>query len=68
MRQVVVYRGEDGYWIAECFSLPGCLSQGNTREEAIDHIREAIPAYIAVLEEDRLPVPAEQFDTLLVTV
>jgi hypothetical protein len=42
MRQVIVYPGEDLYWVAECPSLPGCISQGATREEAITNIREAI--------------------------
>jgi len=42
----------------ECPSLPGCLSQGKTREEAIQNIREAIRGYVAALEEDGLPVPA----------
>ncbi len=59
MRQVIVYPGEDQYWIAECPSLPGCISQGATREEAITNIREAIQVYIAVLEEDKLAVPSE---------
>jgi len=68
MRQVIVYPGEDGYWIAECPSLPGCVSQGKTREEAIANIREAIRGYIAVLEEDRLPVPPDKLDALLVAV
>ena len=57
MRQVLIYPGEDGYWVAECPSLPGCLSQGETREEAIRNIREAIELYIETLEEDGLPVP-----------
>ena len=68
MRQVIVYPGEDGYWVAECLSLPGCLSQGTTRELAIQNIQEAIQAYIAALEADGLPVPKEQFNTLLVAV
>lgn len=49
MRQVIIYPGEDGYWVAECPSLPGCISQGKTREEAIVNIREAIRGYIAAL-------------------
>ena len=57
MRQVVIYPGEDGYWVSECPSLPGCVSQGKTRKEAIKNIREAIDGYIAALEEDNLPVP-----------
>ena len=68
MRQVIIYSGEDGYWVAECPSLPGCISQGKTREEAIANIREAIQGYIAALEEDHLPVPEERFDSLLVAV
>lgn len=68
MRQVILYPGEDGYWVAECPSLPGCISQGKTKEEAISNIKEAIQGYIAALEEDGLPVPAEGFETLLVVV
>ena len=68
MRQVMLYPGEDGNWVVECPSLPGCISQGRTREETIDNIREAIQGYIAALEEDRLPVPAERFEALLVAV
>lgn len=56
MRQVVVYPGEDGYWVAECPSLLGCISQGKTKQEAIANIKEAIEGYVASLEEDGLPV------------
>ena len=68
MRQVVVFRGENGYWVAECPSLPGCVSQGRTREEAIQNIKEAISCYIHSLEEDNLPVPEDPFDVLVVAV
>ena len=68
MRQAVVYKGEDGQWVAECLSLLGCVSQGQTREEAVSHIREAIRLYVTVLEEDNLPIPEDHFDTLLVAV
>jgi predicted RNase H-like HicB family nuclease len=54
MRQVVLYRGEDSYWVAECPSLPGCVSQGKTKEEATANVKEAIAAYIGALEEDGL--------------
>ena len=50
MRQVIIYPGEDGYWVAECPSLPPCISQGRTKEEAIANIKEAIQLYIEVLE------------------
>jgi predicted RNase H-like HicB family nuclease len=68
MRQVIVYPGEDGYWVVECPSLPGCISQGNTKQEALFNIREAIQGYIAALEEDHLPIPQETFEALLVAV
>ena len=68
MRQVIVYPGEDGYWVAECPSLAGCISQGHTREEAVSNIREAIAGYVAALREDNLPVPEDHFDALLVAV
>jgi hypothetical protein len=38
MRQIIIYPGEDGYWVAECPSLPGCISQGKTKEEAVTNI------------------------------
>ncbi len=68
MREVIIYQGEDGYWVAECRSLPGCVSQGKTREEAIRNIKEAIEGYIAALKEDGLPVPKETFGTQVVAV
>jgi len=68
MRQVFLYPGEDGFWVAKCPSLPGCISQGTTREEVITNIREAIAVYIEALTADNLPVPSEHFDTLLVAI
>ncbi len=68
MRQVVIRPGEDGFWVAECPSLPGCISQGATQEDALANIKEAIGVYIEALEADHLPVPPEKFDTLLVAV
>lgn len=57
MRHVLIYPGEDGFWVAECPDLPGCLSQGETKEEAMLNIREAVDLYIEVLKEDGHPVP-----------
>ena len=68
MRQVIIYPGEDGYWVAECPSLPGCISQGKTKEETIVNIKEAIQGYIKALQEDNLPVPEEKFETLVVAI
>ena len=52
MRDVLIYPGEDGFWVAEVPSLPGCISQGETREEAIANIKEVIRLYIETLEAD----------------
>lgn len=68
MRQVMIYPGEDGYWVAEVPSLPGCISQGKTREEAVINIKEAIDAYINALKEDGLYVPEERFEVMLAVV
>ncbi len=68
MRQVLLYPGEDGYWVVECPSLPGCISQGETRETAIANIKEAIAEYVTALEDDGLPVPEERFEALVVAV
>ena len=63
-----MYPGEDGYWVAECPSLAGCVSQGRTKEEAIVNLKEAIEGYIALLRDDGLPIPEEKFDALMVAV
>ena len=68
MRQALLYRGEDGFWVAECPSLPGCVTQGATQDSALANIKEAIQAYIGALEADNLPVPEENFEARLVTV
>ncbi len=68
MRQIILFPGEDGYWVVECPSLPGCISQGKTKEEAISNIKEAITGYIEALKEDNLPVPEENFETFVLAV
>ncbi|TAL36631.1 MAG: type II toxin-antitoxin system HicB family antitoxin [Spirochaetes bacterium] len=68
MRQVIIFPGEDGYYVAECPSLPGCISQGKTKEEAIENIKDAIEGYILALQDDHIPVPAETFDTMMLVV
>lgn len=58
-RQVVLYPDhEDGGWIAEVPSLPGCISQGETREEAIANVRDAIATWIDGAEQVGMSVPA----------
>jgi len=57
MRSVLIYTDEEGYWIAEVPSLPGCHTFGETREEALNKIREAVEVYIEALAQDGFPVP-----------
>jgi len=42
MRQVLIYPGEDGYWVAECPSLPGCISQGKTAECGLNDFNDKL--------------------------
>lgn len=63
MRQVILYPDhEDGGWIAEVPSLPGCLSQGDTREEAITNIRDAIATWIDGAQQTGMSVPEDNLD------
>ncbi len=55
--RVLIEQDEDGVYVAEVPSLPGCISQGETREEAIDNIREAISVYLESLEAHGDPIP-----------
>lgn len=67
-RQVIIEPDETGGYVASCPSLPGCHSQGETLEEAIANIREAIGLYIEVLEEDSRPVPEDALDRMVIVV
>jgi predicted RNase H-like HicB family nuclease len=65
-RKVLLYPGEDGYFVVEVPSLPGCISQGKTREEALTNIEEAINLYIEVLQNRGEPVPDDRVEVVLV--
>ncbi|HYY59358.1 MAG TPA: type II toxin-antitoxin system HicB family antitoxin [Pyrinomonadaceae bacterium] len=56
---VTVDRDEDGVWIVECPSIPGCVSQGETKEEALENIKEAIALCLEVRAEKGLPLTIE---------
>ncbi|MFA6107825.1 MAG: type II toxin-antitoxin system HicB family antitoxin [Candidatus Latescibacterota bacterium] len=57
--QVTLDRDEDGIWVVECPSIPGCVSQGRTREEALSNIREAVRLCLEVRAEQGLPLTVE---------
>jgi len=57
--QVTLDRDEDGVWIVECPAIPGCVSQGTTRENALNNIRDAIKLCLEVRAEKGLPLTVE---------
>ena len=56
--RVTIEPDEDGVFVAECPTLPGCVSQGKTRDEAMKNIRDAIQGYLASLKKHGEPIPA----------
>jgi predicted RNase H-like HicB family nuclease len=58
MRRVVVYEDlEDGGWVAEVPSLPGCVSQGESKETALTNVEDAMADWIAAAQHDGRPIP-----------
>ncbi len=55
--RIVIEKDEDGMFVVECPSLPGCISQGKTKEEAIKNIKDAMTGYIKSLQKHDEPVP-----------
>ena len=56
---VVITSGEDGYFVAEIPILPGCISQGRTKEEALANIKEAAELCLESMDEERWTLPKE---------
>jgi predicted RNase H-like HicB family nuclease len=56
---ITLNRDEDGIWVAECPAIPGCVSQGNTRDDAIANVRLAIKECLEVRAEKGLPLTVE---------
>ncbi len=55
--RIIVQPDEDGVFVAECPTLPGCISQGQTRAEALTNIQDAIQGYLASLKKHNEAVP-----------
>jgi len=55
--RVVIEQDEDGNYVAQCPALPGCVSEGKNREEAIANIKDAILGYLASLRKHDEPIP-----------
>ena len=58
--KVVIKQGEDGFFVAHCPSLRSCWSQGKTREEALDNIREAVALYLESPAQELAPDESQE--------
>ena len=56
---ITLDRDEDGVWVAECPSIPGCVSQGKSRDEALENVKEAIKLCLEVRAEKGMPLTIE---------
>jgi predicted RNase H-like HicB family nuclease len=56
---VTIDRDEDGMWVVECPSIPGCVSQGKTKTEALKNIKDAMELCLVVRAEQGLPLTVE---------
>lgn len=63
--RILIEQNEDGVYIVECPSLPGCISQGTTRMEALNNIQDAIKGYIISLKKHNEPVPSSIEDEII---
>jgi antitoxin HicB len=55
--RILIEEDEDGAFVAECPSLPGCISQGKTRKEAVNNIQDAMRGYLESLRKHNEPIP-----------
>lgn len=55
--RIIIEQDEDGVFVAKCPTLPGCISQGKTRQEAMENIKDAITGYLESLEKHNEPIP-----------
>ena len=55
--RILIEQDEDGVFVVECPSLPGCISQGKTPKEALENIQDAIKGYLESLKKHNEPIP-----------
>ena len=64
---VTIDRDEDGVWVVECPSIPGCVSQGKTKDDAVENVKDAIAACLAVRAERGMPLTVESRQVEVIT-
>lgn len=63
--RIIIEQDEDGYFVAECPNLPGCISQGKTLQEVKANIREAIEGYLESLKKHGEPIPPSIYEDVV---
>lgn len=62
---VIITPDEDGIYIAECPTLPGCISQGETREQALENLKKSIKGYLESLKKHNEPIPPSIYEEII---
>lgn len=63
--RVIIERDEDGVFVAECLSLPGCISEGKTRKKALENLKDAAKGYLKSLKKHHEPIPPSIYEDVL---
>ena len=63
--RVIIEKDEDGVFVAECPSLPGCISQGKTRKDALKNIKDAMYGYLESLKKHNEPIPPSIYEEMV---
>jgi len=66
--RVIITRDEYGYYVVECLDLPGCVSQGRTKEEALENIKDAIKGYLESLKKHGEEITTPEIEEAVVEV
>ena len=63
--RTIITQDQDGMFVAECPNLPGCISQGKTRAQALENIKDAIKGYLKSLNKHNEPVPPSIYEEVV---
>lgn len=63
--RILIEQDEEGAYVVECPSLPGCISQGQTRSEALVNIQDAIKGYLESLKKHNEPIPPSIYEEIV---